>query len=228
MNRLNAREENILDFIIRDYVQSAVPVSSGRVCTAGNFRLSPATLRNAMLELDEEGYLEQPHTSSGRIPTDKAYRYFVDNLMSYKAPAKKEKLHGLVFEDFARAISDELGLFSGFASFGGKHTLETFGLERLFSEPEFSDRNLTMEFSRLVDNLEKVAEEFLEDAFEDRPAIFIGEENPLEGAGDFSSVVMKFSNNEYGKCVIFSLGPKRMNYERASSIINFVVKDITE
>src|SRR3989338_45483 len=103
MNRLGAREENILNFIIRDYVKNASPISSGRIFDSRTFRLSPATIRNAMLELGDDGYLEQPHTSSGRIPTDKAYRYFVDNLMSRKDPTRNEKM---LLEDLAKEIRE--------------------------------------------------------------------------------------------------------------------------
>ena len=191
-----------------------------------------------MLELDDEGYLEQPYTSSGRIPTDKAYRYFVDNLMTHKGPSRNEKMvledlvsevrerHEMLFENFARLLADEVGLFCGIASFNGEPRIEAYGLEKVFSEPEFYDRNLTVEFSRLVDNIDKVAEKFLEDSFDDRPSVFIGGENQFHDAKEFSSVAMKFSDDEFGNCIIFSIGPKRMNYEKVSSLLNFVVKDM--
>ncbi len=250
MSKLGSREEHILNYVIRDYVENAAPISSGRIYESGRFRLSPATIRNAMLSLDEEGYLEQPHTSSGRVPTDKAYRYFVDNLMSFKGPSKRERImiDGLVneahdrrdhfFEGFARIVSDELGLFTGFASFNENSRIGLprqnvvkaggFGLEKLFSEPEFDDKNLTVEFSRLVDNLEKVAQKFFEGVSENTSVVFIGDENPADRAKEFSSVVMRFSGDDFGNCVIFSLGPKRMDYEKASSIINFIVHDISK
>lgn len=238
MQKLAGREENILNYIIRDYVANATPVSSGRISDSGRFRLSPATIRNAMLELDEEGFLEQPHTSSGRVPTDKAYRYFVDHLMESKEPPKKDRVllgelardirsrHEFLFENFARTLSEELGLFTGVASLKESHRVEGFGLERVFLQPEFDDRNLTVEFSRLIDNLENVAEKFLEGAQDASPEVFIGSENPIANAKEFSSIVMKFSDDDFGNCVIFSMGPKRMNYERAASFINFVVRDI--
>lgn len=238
MPRLAQREENILDFIIRDYVGSASPVSSGRISESEFFKLSPATIRGAMLSLDEEGYLEQPHTSAGRVPTDKAYRYFVNHLMSYQTPPRKERMlfeelgrevhqhHEFLFLRLAKMLSDELRLFTGVASFGEKSKVGGFGLENVFSEPEFDDRNLTVEFSKLVDNLEKLSERFLEGASEARPKVFIGPENPLGPAREFSAVAMKFSDENLGKCVIFSLGPKRMNYEKATSFIDFAVKDI--
>ncbi|OGF68587.1 hypothetical protein A3H65_03105 [Candidatus Giovannonibacteria bacterium RIFCSPLOWO2_02_FULL_45_14] len=238
MNRLGAREENILNFIIRDYVRSASSVSSGRIFESKTFRLSPATIRNAMLELDKEGYLEQPYTSSGRIPTDKAYRYFVDNLMSHKDPTRNERMvldelvqevrsrHEMLFENFVKTLADEVGLFTGIASFRGEPRIEAYGLEKVFSEPEFDDRNLTVEFSRLIDNIEGVAEKFLAESFEDRPSVFIGGESSLKDAKEFGSVSMKFSDGEFGECVVFSLGPKRMNYEKVSSLLNFIIKDM--
>lgn len=238
MTRLESREENILNFIIRDYVRNASPISSGRIFESKTFRLSPATIRNAMLELDDEGYLEQPYTSSGRIPTDRAYRYFVDNLMAHRSPSRNEKMvlgelvqevrerHEVLFDNFAQSLAQEIGLFTAIASFKNEPRVETFGLERVFSEPEFDDRNLTVEFSRLVDNIDKVAEKFLEDSFDDRPSVFIGGENQFHNSKEFSSVAMKFSDDEFGECIIFSIGPKRMNYEKVSSLLNFVVKDM--
>ncbi|KKU04651.1 MAG: Transcriptional regulator of heat shock protein [Candidatus Giovannonibacteria bacterium GW2011_GWA2_45_21] len=202
--------------------------------------MSPATIRNAMLELGDDGYLEQPHTSSGRIPTDKAYRYFVDNLMSRKDPTRNEKMlledlakeirerHEMLFENFVKSLAEEVGLFTAIASFNNGSRIETYGLEKVFEEPEFDDRNLTVEFSRLVDNIDDIAGKFLEDSFEDRPSIFIGGEKPLHNAKEFSSVAMKFLDNEFGNCVIFSIGPKRMNYEKVSSLLNFIVKDMME
>lgn len=240
MNKLESREENILNFIVRDYVRNASPISSGKIFKSKVFRLSPATIRNAMLELDKEGYLEQTHTSSGRIPTDKAYRYFVDNLMGNKEPSKNEKMlldelakevrerHEILFDKFVKSLSEELGLFTGIASFRDERRIEAFGLERVFSEPEFDDRNLTVEFSRIVDNLEHVAEQLMQDSFADHPSIFIGKENSMDDGKEFGSVSMKFSDGEYGECVIFSIGPKRMNYEKVSGMLNFIIKDLNE
>lgn len=238
MPKLEAREENILNFIVRDFVQNAAPISSGRIFESKTFRLSPATIRGAMLALDDAGYLEQPYTSSGRVPTDKAYRYFVDNLMTNRGPSRNEKIvlgelvqevrdkHEILFENFVKTLADRIGLFTGIASFKDDPRIEAFGLEKVFLEPEFDDRNLTVEFSRLVDNIENVAEKFLADSFDDKPSVFIGGENSFKDAREFGSVSMKFSDAEFGECVVFSLGPKRMNYEKVSSVMNFVIKDM--
>src|SRR5262244_3677028 len=76
----DGRPCEILRLIIRAYITSGEPVGSRTLAKAMNWRLSPATIRNIMSDLEEEGYLSQPHTSAGRIPSEKAYRFYVDNL----------------------------------------------------------------------------------------------------------------------------------------------------
>jgi heat-inducible transcriptional repressor len=86
---MDARQRDILVAVIREYIDSAEPVGS-RVLAKRHFpSLSPATIRNAMADLEDLGYLAQPHTSAGRVPTDKAYRYYVDSFppASGAAPA---------------------------------------------------------------------------------------------------------------------------------------------
>ncbi|HEX5815449.1 MAG TPA: heat-inducible transcriptional repressor HrcA [Methylomirabilota bacterium] len=76
---MDTRQRDVLIAVIREYIDSAEPVGS-RVLSKRHFpNLSPATIRNAMADLEELGYLVQPHTSAGRVPTDKAYRYYVDS-----------------------------------------------------------------------------------------------------------------------------------------------------
>lgn len=77
---LDERKASILRAVVEEYIQTAQPVGSGHVATAPGVRVSPATVRNEMAVLEDEGYLHQPHTSAGRVPTDKGYRFFVDSL----------------------------------------------------------------------------------------------------------------------------------------------------
>lgn len=81
MTELTQREKTILDILIGSYVTTGEPVGSRTVSKMG-LGLSAATIRNSMADLEEKGYLQQPHTSAGRIPSDKGYRYYVDMLMS--------------------------------------------------------------------------------------------------------------------------------------------------
>lgn len=78
---LTDREEQILGAVIRTYVETAEPAGSRTVAKRQDLGVSPATIRNAMSDLEEKGFLFHPHTSAGRIPTDLAYRYYVDTLM---------------------------------------------------------------------------------------------------------------------------------------------------
>ncbi len=80
---LTERQRQILSAIVDDYIRSAEPVGSRSISKRGNVGFSPATIRNEMSDLEEMGYLEQPHTSAGRIPSHKGYRYYVDHLMHY-------------------------------------------------------------------------------------------------------------------------------------------------
>src|SRR5262249_4562202 len=78
--QLEDRPREILRLIIRSYVTSGEPVGSRTLAKSMEWKLSPATIRNIMADLEDEGYLAQPHTSAGRIPSEKGYRFYVDNL----------------------------------------------------------------------------------------------------------------------------------------------------
>ncbi len=82
MNRLTERQKTLLLLLIRDYIETAQPVGSKRLAEHYRLKLSPATIRNEMAELTELGYLRQPHTSAGRVPTEEGYRYFVSEMMN--------------------------------------------------------------------------------------------------------------------------------------------------
>ena len=90
---MDARHRDVLIAIIREYIDTAEPVGS-RVLSKRHFpHLSPATLRNVMADLEEHGYLVQPHASAGRVPTDKAYRLYVESFPApHAAPARREEM----------------------------------------------------------------------------------------------------------------------------------------
>ena len=81
---LNERKEKILDAVIRNYLETGEPVGSRTISKYTDLNLSSATIRNEMSDLEELGYIVQPHTSAGRIPSDKGYRLYVDELMREK------------------------------------------------------------------------------------------------------------------------------------------------
>ncbi len=91
-NELNDRKRAILKSIIDDYIQSAQPVGSRTIARKHELGLGSATIRNEMADLEELGYITQPHTSAGRIPSDKGYRFYVDNLMQIHILAQEEMI----------------------------------------------------------------------------------------------------------------------------------------
>ena len=237
--RLDDRKEHILDFVVRDFIRTAVPVSSGRIskketasrAIAGSLAGSPATIRNIMLELNEDGYLYQPHTSAGRVPTEKGYRYFVDTLMEIRAPEPeiKDKLDAILenlereidsaFEDMSRALSGHLKLFSGIGFLDEEEKIFGKGLSEVLKEPEFEEHGLAAEFADFAEHAENILRDF--------GGNFESEElNQRIDIKKFGSVSISFKDREFGRCVMFSLGPKRMNYERAASTLKYAAKDI--
>ncbi len=81
---LTDRDREVLEAIITDYIQSAEPVGSRTVSKKSKIGLSPATIRNVMADLEEMGFLTQPHTSAGRVPTDRAFRFYVDSILEVR------------------------------------------------------------------------------------------------------------------------------------------------
>lgn len=85
-----SRKNKILEIIIRNYIETVHPVSSRAVCRKARLNLSPATVRNVMADLEDLGYITHPHTSSGRMPTDKGYRFYVNSLMEKETLSQKD------------------------------------------------------------------------------------------------------------------------------------------
>jgi len=87
---LDERTQNILIAVVRNFIQTADPVGSRTISKRFDFGLSPATIRNVMADLEDLGFLEQPHTSAGRVPTDKAYRRYVDHIQNIDLPSPED------------------------------------------------------------------------------------------------------------------------------------------
>jgi len=88
---LDTRSREVLREIIMQHVATGEPISSRSLAKCGRFQLSPASLRNVMADLEDLGYLQQPHTSAGRVPTDRGYRFFIDNLMRSRTISQRER-----------------------------------------------------------------------------------------------------------------------------------------
>jgi len=102
---LNDREKSILRFIIQQFILTASPVGSRNITKRYDLGISPATVRNIMSDLEESGFIDHPHTSAGRIPTDKGYRFYVDSLMNVQSIDHNEK--NLIDKEFENRIDEK-------------------------------------------------------------------------------------------------------------------------
>ena len=153
---LDVRAERILDALVREYTKTAHPVGSLELLRCARLDVGPATIRNELLELCERGFLEQPHTSAGRIPTDKGYRIFVDHLGEDddELDSSEEALLRRIFEirredefmrEFAQVLSEISGAFAAVALRDKDFMYET-GFSEVAEEPEFEDPAHAREF----------------------------------------------------------------------------------
>lgn len=105
-NRLPQRSSRILATVVREYIQSGEPVASVLVARRGALGVSSATVRNVLARLEEQGFVRQPHTSAGRVPTDRGYRFYVDLLLESRRGGE----HPEIADAIERAVSDEPSL----------------------------------------------------------------------------------------------------------------------
>ncbi len=115
--QLSEREKAILRYVIHQFILTASPVGSRFISKRYNVGLSPATIRNIMADLEESGFLTHPHTSAGRVPTDKGYRFYVDSLMEPPMLSKREKeLIDSKLENISGDTDETLKVTSGILS----------------------------------------------------------------------------------------------------------------
>jgi transcriptional regulator of heat shock response len=217
---LTLRQEDILDSLVSEYIKLAQPIGSQYLEERYNFGVSPATIRNELQALSKYGYLAQPYTSAGRVPTDKGYRFFVDGVSKRKKLQASKKWE----EIFEQEVTDALE----FAAFGARALAsESSGLaamyldnaslffkegwEDMLQEPEFEEQDSIKSFTRFLNDFEKkVATMPLQDGIQ----VFIGRENPFSKVTDFSIMIAECDFPEQGRGKVALLGPKRMAYPK--------------
>ncbi|MBI5742593.1 MAG: hypothetical protein HZA25_02015 [Candidatus Niyogibacteria bacterium] len=233
MQQLSDRQIKILDFVIRDYIKRGEPVSSARVVEHLAQGVSPATIRNVMQELDEEGLLEQLHTSGGRVPTDRAYRYFVDALMRKEEPTRRE--HDAFADlrrasrhleeagtELGRAVSEAARAFAVFAEFGRDKRLDFHGAQHLLGRGGELSNEAVRSFADMIDHLDEMASAYRE-AVGEGERVFIGRENPYAPARHFSVAGTRIKRGD-SDSVILIIGPKRMDYEKGCSVLHYLIE----
>ena len=233
---MNARQKEILSAVIEEYTETAVPVGSNVLVSKYNFDVSPATIRNDFSVLEKEGYLYQPHVSAGRIPTDEGYRYFVEEIMPEKQLSMRDqkKLQTEVLKlraqktRLTRTTAKLLSSFSGsLALSGGKEDIAEFGMHDLLENPEFKNADDFCKIAEVMDYIDENIDVIIKSVKDGKTKIFIGEENPIKNINNCSMIVSPYKTKSGEEAVLALIGPKRMEYAKNKSLIDYVKKLLT-
>lgn len=222
------RQQAILAAIVEQYAEIAAPV--GSVTLAKLFGVSSATIRSEMAKLEAMGYIEAPHTSAGRIPTDKGYRLYVNGItdaqmtelpsgIDRSTRAIESHVHSNIdaADRAIRSAVDSLAELTGnmgFATIGSE--LYMNGIGQLFSQPEFLEGRHVQAVAKLIDNIEP----WLQEARPNEPLnVFIGKENPIGKTSGATLIISKFRSPYSDASYIGVIGPTRQNYMRTMMLV---------
>jgi heat-inducible transcriptional repressor len=221
---MTERQAKLLAAIIEQYAEIAAPV--GSVLLAKLFDVSSATIRAEMAKLEEMGYIEQPHTSAGRVPTDKGYRTYVNSLTLGQDHNRRSArvIEARVASNATRADQairqavdalSELTRNLGIATIGDQ--LYMSGISNLFMQPEFVEGEHVRDVARLLDNLEPWLREA---APNETLNVFIGSENPIGRDSGASLIISRFRSPYSDRSYIGVLGPTRQSYSRVINLVS--------
>jgi len=232
---LTDRQKNLLSVVVKEYTETAVPVGSGHIAREYKFDLSPATIRAEMNALEDAGYLFQPHTSAGRIPTDKGYRYFVERIMPERELSKSEqkKLQAELLKLKAKNTRLERtaakllsGLSGNLAISGllGKDEFFDFGMRELLDEPEFREMDDLCRLAETLDYIDEKVDQLVGKLKDNEVKIYIGKENPIKEISNCSMMVTPYRTKTGEKGILALIGSKRMKYAKNKSLIEYMKK----
>ena len=231
---MTERQQKILNAIVEQYAEVASPV--GSMLLAKLFHVSSATIRAEMAELERLGYITQPHTSAGRVPTDKGYRLYVNNInesegaslperRAEKALAQRVQNAGAPERMIRNAVDTlvELTHNLGMATIGNQ--LYMSGLSNLFGQPEFINSMQVQQVAQLLDNLEP----WLREAAPNEPlSVYIGQENPIGRTAGCSLIISRFRSPFSDRSYIGTLGPTRQSYRDVMTLVKRAGQELEE
>ena len=223
------RQKDILWQVMENYIDTSEPVASQAI--ADKLGVSSATIRNEFIALDELGLTASPHTSSGRIPTDLAYKFYIEKIRGRQSnlPAKFQKKLKYSYRQANNpneALKNLAKNISEFVQGAVAINLEPniiflTGFSYIFRQPEFSSPTEVISLSRALDELEnnfnkmRIALSTINHRAVNHPEILVGSDNPF--GVEFGTVILPLHSH-----FLTVLGPSRMNYTRAVSCLNFV------
>ncbi len=219
---MEQRQEELLTLVIESYMATAEPVGSRFLVDIKGLDWSEATVRNELRFLEEEGFLTHPHTSAGRVPTTKGYRYYVEKIDLEKLHLSRSEDTALTksfsgdYEPACKSLAKELVNFSGesiIMAFSADRIYYT-GLSNLFSKPDFAEIQLVANVSRVFDRCEEYLPRFYS-RVDSQPHCYLGKDHPFGEL--FSCVATRFGKDNESLVVL--LGPERMDYRHNWSLV---------
>jgi len=219
---MNIRSKSILEAAIKEFIKTGEPVSSKDLGKKYKFGVKDATIRNELNDLTKEGFLAQLHTSGGRVPTDKGYKYFVEEtiedviaskeIMDNRCNTLLGDLQGGHLRDFVDAFSDETHLLGV-----GQKEKEVYksGLESLFKQLDLETKDdiheIIHDFEQLDERMHEMSRKLLGELKE--PKVYIGNQSPITKSKNLSVIIDSYPVGDF-KVLIAIVGPKRMDYDR--------------
>ncbi len=229
---IRARKDKVLGITVAQYIKTVSPVSSAFIAKEYLNDFSSATIRNILAELEGEGYLTHPHISAGRMPTQKGYRYYVDNLIDeiqllteekerIKAEYEKESLAlEELLEKASESVSDITNYTSIISIDGCANKFFCRGTGHVVSYLAFDNISKIGEILVELERKERLLK-FINRELRNKIDVYIGNEIKCSGIDSCSLVVSKYITNEGISGRIAVLGPTRMDYERVISALDY-------
>jgi heat-inducible transcriptional repressor len=218
---LSERQRQILKAVIEEYIKTAEPVSSQAIEKKYNPGVSPATIRNEMGKLIEEGFLKQPHTSAGRVPTPKALKFYVETLMTPKELSVADEVsikqkvwdYRLEFDKLLREATRELAQKTRALAVATTNEGDVYysGTCNLLDMPEFFDIDLTRSMLSFLDRFDYVESIFEKVIDENQIHMLLGEEIGYN-LSPCGVIFTHYSAGPKHQGEIGVIGPMRLNF----------------
>lgn len=237
MPDLSGRQQELLKAIIELYVKTGEPVSSDLLERSCDLGVSPATIRNEMMKLTTAGFLKQPHTSAGRVPTALGFRLYINDLMKLRElPVIDEVSIRQLLMD-TRAKFDEMVEAATRALAKKCNTLALSineqdvyyaGAAYILDRPEFYDIDVTRFVLSLFDNVELLRQILGKASGEDEIHVLFGEETDFEYLQPTSFAFLDFENGTSERGIIGVIGPDRLNFPVVIPYLRYVGEVLSE
>ena len=227
------REEEILELVVESYIKESKPISSGYLCEKFKLSYSSATIRNIMESLEKRGLLSHIYTSSGRVPTKEGFKKYVKMLRKRRFKEKKLNINLSTsnVEEFILKAVDILANLSGYLSLGAisfhKKRVLFRGTRFIFEQPEFEDVKKVKDLFYLLEVRINILYKLLFSYLDKHINILIGDEIGAKEIADCSLVISGLQAKNMGASLAI-LGPIRMNYAKAISLLSAVRKKLEE